>query len=88
MSLTLDKVVYFFLHPVKSLSSDNTDGEGIDPFYVLSAFIALGIWLVIEREKRARNSPVPFGFIIPKVSESLLSLMTHSFPLCNSGSRS
>ncbi|KAK7449668.1 Meiotic Sister-Chromatid recombination aldehyde dehydrogenase [Stygiomarasmius scandens] len=69
MSLTLDKVVYFFLHPVKSLSSDNTDGEGIDPFYVLSAFIALGIWLVIEREKRARNSPVPFGFIIPKEAD-------------------
>lgn len=62
----MNKLLSVVLHPLISLSIWSEEG-GIDVFYLLSTFIALGIWLVVQRYQRAHNSPLPFKFKIPKV---------------------
>lgn len=44
------------------------DDEGINFLYPLSAFFALGIWLVISRYHSIRNRAVPFVHRPPLVS--------------------
>lgn len=63
---TMNKLLSVVLHPLISLSIYSEEG-GIDVFYLLTTFIALGIWLVVQRYQRAHNSPLPFKFKIPKV---------------------
>ncbi|KAI3607594.1 meiotic sister-chromatid recombination aldehyde dehydrogenase [Moniliophthora roreri] len=65
-------LLYFIFHPLKSLniwSDDHHEDEGIDVFYMLATFVAMGIWLVIQREKRSKNSPIPFPTRAPKEAD-------------------
>ncbi|KAG7086578.1 hypothetical protein E1B28_002524 [Marasmius oreades] len=62
---TLLRVIF---HPLRSLNlwaDEHRDDEGIDVLYALTVFFALGIWLVIQRERRMKNSAIPFRFRAP-----------------------
>lgn len=65
----MNTLISIILHPLISLNvSDNdNDHEGIDVFYPLSIFFAFGIWLVVQRYHKARNSAIPFHINIPEV---------------------
>lgn len=65
----MNQLVSFIVHPLLSLNlwSDDDDEPGIDVLYLLSAFFAIGIWLVFERYQHARNSAKPFRISIPAV---------------------
>ncbi|KAH9947117.1 meiotic sister-chromatid recombination aldehyde dehydrogenase [Amylocystis lapponica] len=45
--------------------SDYDDDDGLDVFYLLSAFFALGIWLVFSRYQTIHNRAVPFRHPAP-----------------------
>ncbi|KAK1218368.1 Meiotic Sister-Chromatid recombination aldehyde dehydrogenase [Marasmius sp. AFHP31] len=63
----MDGLLHFLVHPLISLglSKPDPDDEGIDVLYVLTAFFAVGIWLVIQRERRMKNTAIPFHFRAP-----------------------
>lgn len=47
---------------------DYDDDEGFGIFWPLTFFIALGIWIVIQRYQSVRNRAVPFYVRPPEVS--------------------
>lgn len=66
----MNKILYFILHPFLSFnlwSDEHREDEGIDVFYALFLCVVAGIWLVVQRERRSKNSPIPFHFSTPKV---------------------
>lgn len=66
---TMNSLISFILHPLITLNIGSNDEEpaGVDVFYLLSIFFALGIWLVFQRYQKMHNSPVPFSVTIPNV---------------------
>lgn len=67
----MSSLISWALHPLISLSlssnDDDDDHTGIDVVYPLTAFFALGIWLVFRRYQNANNSAVPFTMDPPAV---------------------
>ncbi|CAK5279454.1 unnamed protein product [Mycena citricolor] len=66
-------LISFLLNPFISMSpawSDDDDvGGGFDIVYPLTACIALGIWLVVERYRKAQSAPVVFEWAPPPAAE-------------------
>ncbi|KAF5391825.1 hypothetical protein D9757_001821 [Collybiopsis confluens] len=68
----MNKILYFILHPLKLYqlwSNDGREDEGIDILYALFLCVAAGIWLVVQRQRRSKNSPIPFHFNSPKEAD-------------------
>lgn len=58
------------LHPfvaLNLLSEEDTDGEGVDVIYVLTFFLAVGIWTVVKRHIDRLTSAVDFEHLPEKV---------------------
>lgn len=52
---------------------DSNDNSTRLVFYLLTAFFALGIYLVVSRYNAIYNRPVPFRYRIPEVCDPLFS---------------
>lgn len=60
------------LHPLNTINlwlEDDPEASGKDVLYLLSLFLAFGIWLVFNRYQKAVNSAVPFTWHAPDVSD-------------------
>ncbi|KAK7049325.1 Meiotic Sister-Chromatid recombination aldehyde dehydrogenase [Paramarasmius palmivorus] len=55
--------------PALGLWAQDHEEEGIDVFGLLVAFVTVGIWLVIQREKRSKNSPIAFPTRAPVAAD-------------------
>ena len=59
------------LHPFNTINlwlEGSPDASGKDVLYLLTLFLAFGIWLVFNRYQKAVNSAVPFSLPVPEVS--------------------
>ncbi|KIK63576.1 hypothetical protein GYMLUDRAFT_221740 [Collybiopsis luxurians FD-317 M1] len=68
----MNNLFYFIFHPFLFLSrflGQHPEDESIDVFYALSLCFAAGIWLVVQRQRRSKNSPIPFAFNAPKEAD-------------------
>jgi hypothetical protein len=63
----MNPILSFILQPFITLILSRDDDGDIDIVYPLSAFFAIGIWLVYDRYQKRHNKPVPFSIVTPKV---------------------
>jgi hypothetical protein len=59
------------LHPLNTINlwlEDDPEASAKDVAYLMSLFLAFGIWLVFDRYQKAVNSAVPFTWRAPTVS--------------------
>lgn len=64
------------LHPFNTINlwlEGSPDASGKDVLYLLTLFLAFGIWLVFNRYQKAVNSAVPFSLPVPEVSICFLT---------------
>lgn len=67
---TMGGLAKTILHPFVALdlvSEEDYEGEGIDVVYIVTFFLAVGIWLVVKRHLDRLNSAVDFDYHAEKV---------------------
>jgi hypothetical protein len=67
-------LISVFLHPLDTINlwlEDDPEASGREVAYLMSVFLAVGIWLVFDRYQKIVNSAVPFVFRAPDVGQIL-----------------